>query len=51
MKLILTAAICIVMALAFIALGMGLANCYNKKAWAKYYEGKEDGLAQKGGRP
>lgn len=50
MKLILTAAVCIVMALAFIALGMGLANCYNKKAWAKYYEGKEDALGNRSGR-
>lgn len=50
MKTILTAGICIVMALAFIALGMGLANCYNKKVWAKYYEGKEDAMAHKGGR-
>lgn len=26
-------------ALSFIALGMALANRYNKIAWSKYYEG------------
>jgi predicted membrane protein len=31
----------ILAALAFIALGMALANRYNKIAWNKYYEGME----------
>ena len=40
MHVALIAAASVVFALAFIALGMGISNCYNKRAWEKYYEGK-----------
>ena len=37
-------------ALAFIALGMALANRYNKIAWSKYYEGLQAAGASASGR-
>jgi hypothetical protein len=40
MYYIIAAAAAIVSALAFIALGMRIANENNKRAWEKYYEGQ-----------
>lgn len=40
MQYIITSAIAILAALAFIALGMRIANENNKRAWEKYYEGQ-----------
>lgn len=40
MNYIICAVISVFAALAFIALGMRIANENNKKAWEKYYEGQ-----------
>ena len=40
MEYIITAVIAVLAALAFIALGMRIANENNKRAWEKYYEGQ-----------
>lgn len=40
MQYIIASAIAILAALAFIALGMRIANENNKRAWDKYYEGQ-----------
>lgn len=40
MYYIISAVISVFAALAFIALGMRIANENNKKAWEKYYEGQ-----------
>lgn len=43
---VICAAVVVLLALGFIAMGMAPANCYNKKEWKKYYEGREEAIAK-----